>query len=248
MPRRHPSPLSYAHSRTACGFSLLELLIVIAIIAILSVLALPAISSLGTSQNLTKTSEDIGSILTQARTYAMANNTYVYVGLYETNEIAGALGGTGKIYIGVAASSDGSSGITGGSWTPNLSGITHLQAFDNVHLISSSETRNTLTNMDANTSGADLDLASLSSQTQFSGTSLGRSAALNPVTLFTKVIQFNPAGSANIVTNLMNTEGIPPYIQIAFVPSHGNQPSTSLANCAGIQIDGVTGAVRVFRP
>ena len=67
------------------GFTLVELLVVIAIIVLLSFLAIPAIQSLGKAGGFTKGVYDMADSLNLARSYAVAQNTYVYVGLTEVD-------------------------------------------------------------------------------------------------------------------------------------------------------------------
>src|SRR5438094_510782 len=65
------------------GFSLIELLVVIAIIVLVTALIVPAFTSIKSASDVTTTAYTIKGVLEQARTYAMANNTYTYVGFYE---------------------------------------------------------------------------------------------------------------------------------------------------------------------
>ena len=83
------------------AFSLIELLIVITIIAVLSALALPAFNSIRNAGGLTKNANDIAGILEQARAYAMAQNTYTWVGFRKD--------GADTLVVGVIASRTGSS-------------------------------------------------------------------------------------------------------------------------------------------
>ena len=99
--------------RTAfSAFTLIEMLAVIAIILVLMVLLAPAFTSLKPAGDVTNAAYTIKGVLEQARTYAMANNTYTWVGFYEedgsiasTEPIATA--GTGRIVISIIASKDG---------------------------------------------------------------------------------------------------------------------------------------------
>ncbi len=94
------------------AFTLLEILVVIGIIAILMVLIAPAFTSIKTGNNVTSAAYTIKGVLDQARTYAMANNTYTWVGFYEENgsnpssPISDAPA-TGRVVISIVASKDG---------------------------------------------------------------------------------------------------------------------------------------------
>src|SRR5262249_49692606 len=67
------------------GFTLIELLIVVGIIGVLLVLIAPAFTSIKGGTDVTSAAYTIKGVLDTARTYAKANNTYVWVGFYEEN-------------------------------------------------------------------------------------------------------------------------------------------------------------------
>jgi prepilin-type N-terminal cleavage/methylation domain-containing protein len=235
------------------AFTLVELLAVLAIIGVLLAAILPSIQSME-GESFSSSVSDIATLLEQARAYAMAYNTYVYAGVYEADGSQSATNypqnaGIGRVYIGVAESKDGTNGYSTGTWvTSNLSGINPLRRFDGVHTVPVTQVAPVLTKMDQNTNGGDLDLSKLTAATTFSGTDMGVGASINPVALFSEVIQFTPSGAANVITSLTATSTVPPYIQIDFITSHGNIAESTAANCAGLQIDGITGTVSVFRP
>lgn len=105
-----------------CGaFSLIELLVVMGIIAILSSLAIPAFNAIRGGGSLTKAANDISGILEQARAYAMAQNTYVWVGFKKE--------GADTLLVGVSASP---SGMTN---TDNLVSISRLVRIENLQLV-----------------------------------------------------------------------------------------------------------------
>src|SRR5260370_37523186 len=103
-------------SQSSHGFTLLELLVVIAIIAVLSVLVAPAFTTIKGATDVTTAAYTISDTLQQARTYAIANNTYVWLGFYEENETATSPAsqqppytGVGKVLMAAVFSTDGTS-------------------------------------------------------------------------------------------------------------------------------------------
>jgi prepilin-type N-terminal cleavage/methylation domain-containing protein len=97
------------------GFTLIELLVVIGVMALIMALAVPAYNSIGNGANLTKSVYDLEGILDEARTYAMANNTFVWVGVLEENggqpspstPLTSTSGLGGRVIVSVVASRDG---------------------------------------------------------------------------------------------------------------------------------------------
>jgi prepilin-type N-terminal cleavage/methylation domain-containing protein len=146
------SQLSTLNSVRA-GFTLFELLIVIGIIAVLLVLIAPAFTSLKSAGDVTSAVYTVKGALDTARTYAKANNTYAWVGVYEEDVSHPSsvqapdprcTGCVGRLVISIVASKDGtnlgadpSSVATG---TENfidpktLIQVTKLVKIDNVHV------------------------------------------------------------------------------------------------------------------
>jgi type II secretory pathway pseudopilin PulG len=67
------------------AFTLIELLVVIGMMTAMMTLAIPAFNAIGNGNESTKAAYDIAGTLEQARAYAMAHNTYVWVGFVEEN-------------------------------------------------------------------------------------------------------------------------------------------------------------------
>jgi len=138
----------------APAFTLIELLVVVGVMALLMALVVPAMKGIKGGQDLGAAGEGIAGILDEARTYAMANNTHVFVGFEEVNEQNGSsvkpqVSGTGRVALAVVASKDGSNVYgsnpigwynitTSGSaaYSGSLTAISALQEYDNVHMAS----------------------------------------------------------------------------------------------------------------
>src|SRR5213076_1448094 len=97
--------------RLTSGFTLIELLVVIGVIILLTALLTPAFTSLKSAGDVTSAAYTIKGVLEQARAYAMANNTYTWVGLYEEDGSQSSTNpptpGVGRLVMSVVASKDG---------------------------------------------------------------------------------------------------------------------------------------------
>ena len=246
----HATSPTYSLKEKQNGFSLVEMLVVISILSILSVLVSAGLQGvLGTTED--GQISDIASTLTRARAYAMANNTYVYVGIQEVNVGNPSSGsqtpGVGRVGVAVVASNDGTriydytapAALT----ASRLTAVSPLRHFDNLHLAANAAIAN-LPNATANATS--YNPASSNSLTTFqwplSGTSQYAfgSNSQSPGT----VIQFNPQGQAQIVTGSY-TDSIFQWIEIDLAPTHGTTVSAS--NPATILIDGASGSVTTYR-
>ncbi len=65
------------------AFTLVELIVVVALISTLMVLVSPAFTGIKSAGDVTSAAYTIKDALEQARTYAMAYKTYVWIGFYE---------------------------------------------------------------------------------------------------------------------------------------------------------------------
>jgi prepilin-type N-terminal cleavage/methylation domain-containing protein len=131
------------------GFTLVELLVVVAIMGILLVLvSLGFQSILGTAFD--SEISDLSNILVRARAYAMANNTYVFVGIEEVDGSVAStttpqVAGKGRIGVVVVATNDGSKGydstsVSTSTTIPTTTGtsfivVSPLRHFENMDIL-----------------------------------------------------------------------------------------------------------------
>ena len=260
-------PISTHHRRRLwpqSGFSLIELLAVIGIMVMIMALVAPVVNSIQGAGDVTKAVYDIKGVLDQARTYAIANNTYVWVGFFEEDgskaSATPAVSGTGRVVIATVASKDGTRGYDPASppsqmASIKLTPIDKLRKIDNLHLA----TLNGFSNQGAIPTTGGMARPGITSNYYDLGNSACVAAstfnwplgATNQYTL-SKIINFDPRGVARIQYG-SNEDFIPLYIEIGLQGTRGNVVSPlpsnqNTGNRAAIQIDGMTGATRLYRP
>ena len=237
------------------GFSLVEILAVLSIASILSLLVSTGFQSiLGTVEN--GQVSDIANTFVRARAYAMANNTYVFVGIQEVNASNPSTGtqtpGVGRIGVTVVASSDGTRGyqtsISASTPLTSLNVVLPVRHYDNLHLTTSSGIANSVLPNASTGSTYNLANTSAASFTTFTWP-LGSASPQYPTfggsgISNNTVIQFNPQGEAQIVTG-QYTDSILQWIEIDLSPTPGTTVSGS--NPATILIDGASGSVSTYR-
>ena len=252
---------SVVRAKTQGAFTLIELLIVVSIIAILMVLLAPAFTSLKSAGDVTSAAYTIKGVLDTARTYAKANNTYVWVGFEEVDvslnaSISPQISGSGRVAIAIVASKDGTRGydITNPSlpnpaWTnynngANLVAVGKLQYLDNIHLAGAltmagnmarpnvSSNNYLIGNAPASVTPFDWPLGSALNGGQYS---------------FQKVINFDPQGVARIQYST-NANTVSQYTEVGLQQTHGPTVDDTSPNVVAIQLSGIGGSVAIYRP
>jgi prepilin-type N-terminal cleavage/methylation domain-containing protein len=249
------SPLNRQKSNRTLGFSLIELLAVLAVMSLLTALTVPMINGIKDSQNINAATSSVSSALQRARAYAMAHNTYVWVGFYEESANTGVptnvfpYAGAGQLVIGVAASADGtqiySNSVTSGNLqTPQVVQLEKLVKIENVHC----------TDLGAPTGSSGSALATRpngayagSSSEQYgidsdNGQEASHFLVLNGYTFY-KTIRFSPGGVASIDdSSALRLVG-----EIGLRPTHGSQVNATTPDVAAIQFSGIEGSVQTYR-
>lgn len=239
------------------GFSLIELLAVMGFMSLLLAFSVPAVNALKGSGDFSKAVDEVELTLHRARTYAMAQNTYVWVGFYEESAVAGSSGavlppynGKGQVVMSVVASVDGTKIVEDDAAPGNLPAsrlkpVSRLQKISRVHLAdvgapAGTGDSHTLSGRpDAPYAGGDAQASRISSE----------SAERTPFPFemsgytFHKTVRFSPSGEATI-----NGAAIPKRLgEIGLVPANGDQVQASPANVAAVQFSGIGGSVRAYR-
>lgn len=236
-----------SHFKANKGFSLIEILVVLGLIALLAGLSLPALTGLSGSGKFNSAVFSISNLLDQARQYAVANNTYVWVAFYQEP-------GTNDLYAALIASKTGVD-ASGGAGTVDLTNSTNaiantysllnkIEVFQRVALISgvtgsgftSSSSPFSATTLPAiNPAAKGLGISS-SDMTQFRIKRPGTSTAVT----FDKIIRYSPAGEAQASDAFVST------IEFAMQPKKGTVLDTK--NVAVLRISGLVGNARIYRP
>lgn len=217
----------------ARAFSLVELLAVMAILATLSAVTIPALHSLQSGNTVNKAVADLSATLELARTYAMANRTYVRVVLSQI-----PAGGQKTLPTLIALplySADGTAtgDLTDSTQWPALGRVValeNLSLFDTMQGASPVDTRSDVTPLGANVSGTVMP--------SFNRTLPGWGAVS-----FTGVVQFSPSGEARVCFDEPAR-----YIKIAvdqLVPGSATQALRK--NPFILRLSSVNGSIKVLR-
>jgi Tfp pilus assembly protein FimT len=234
----------------------MELLVVIGIITLLLVLIAPAFTNIKSAGDVTSAAYTIKGVLDTARSYAMANNTYTWVGFYEENVSSpspnSATPKIGRVAMSIVASKDGTIVYDPGNLATidatRLMPVGKLTKIENVHLWTHTDTpSNTGTTFDTRPNVGSTycigDASPPNSTTPFQYP-VGNPAPASQYT-FVKAVQFSPSGEARIDNNSYSLQTA---AEVGLEPTHGAVSPTSIpANVVAIQFGGVGGNVQIYR-
>jgi prepilin-type N-terminal cleavage/methylation domain-containing protein len=241
------------------GFTLVELLTVISIASILAILSLPAVQGLQKAGSFNKAVYTMADSLQFARSYAMSQNTYVYVGLTEVARsqdpgVNPQTAGVGRVAMSIVATRDGVSDAatwsTAAATGGNIIQVRPVQTFDFLHISTNPFPAATTGNMARLLNVTPANISSITSVTPTTPFSLPLGSAVGSGKYnFNNlgVICFNPQGEV-----LMNGSAVQ-WLEIDIQPMVGmvTPPTVTNANQgnqAALVVDGVAGAVTVYRP
>lgn len=234
--------------RTArAGFSLSELLVVITIIAILTTAGGPAFSALTSSGSADQNISQLSGLLEQAREYAVAQNTYVWVAFCNST----ASNGTNQVAVAVIASTDGTD-------PANINGVSSWQTYGygavpgaGLALVNKIVTLKQL-NIESANSVSPPTLPAVTPAVTSSANSINSSSTNNSTGFFTiqlpgtsttasfiQAVQFTPSGQARNSSSPVNV------IDVDLQPQKGTVNDAH--NVAVLRVNGLTGETVVFR-
>lgn len=188
------------------------------VVAIMGLLVGSSVAVFNGAQSMSQVSSNVGSLLDEARTQAMAHNTYVWVGFATVNDSSG--NPAGIEIMAVESQSGQASDLAAGTVTP----VMKPRYVPNVNLSSTVS----ITGMSTSSTSTDISTSTMGSFT----TKLS-----NGTQTFTNIIQFSPQGETLVKSTLV------PWVNVGLVPVRGR-----MANVAALQISGTTGDVRLFQP
>jgi prepilin-type N-terminal cleavage/methylation domain-containing protein len=226
------------------GFTLTELLVVVSIMALLTTVGLPSLGGINSSGKMTQAVAELSGLLDQAREYAVAQNTYVWVAFNTDSTTPNQ----DQITVAVIASQDGTdpsnadpnppadgSHDYGTVPTQPLVLLGKVRSFSRVQLMDAG----TFTSTQIAALG---DLPSASSDNRISqkATFRVRLPGATTTTVFGQSIAFLPTGEAR--------NGTAPIDLLEFGLQADSSKTAALGgNAAVVRVMGLTGQTTVYR-
>ena len=240
----------------AGGFTLVELIVVIALTSTLMVLVAPAFTGIKSAGDVTSAAYTIKDALEQARTYAMAYKTYVWIGFYE--EPAGqpstnpATPGTGRIVISTIASADGTTVYNPRSLAAidptRVTQLNKLVKVEGTHLATFPDGSGTGDTFDSRPA-AIYETAKIGDTTPPNPSltpfqyPVGNPAPAAQYT-FVKAVEFSPRGEARINNRNYTLKTV---AEIGLQPTHGTAVDLNSRNLIAIQFGALGGDLKIYR-
>ena len=236
------------------AFTLTELLVVVAIMGLLAALSIPAMQSMAGAGKFNQAVSGIAGLFELARSQAIAQNTYTWVVLYQTDpsKYSTADNNSGnEVFATAYLSNDGTDPFAGGTATAAtfpagtvpgattlLIPITRFLNFKQTSLVLDSSVP--LPNISTNNV-----YATNAPNFQYSNFKVGNGVTTTLGSSGTAIkaygiVEFTPSGAARISSSLVES------IWLGLYPLKGKTTSVS-SNVASLRINGLTGLVTVYR-
>ena len=210
-------------ARRTSGFTLIELLCVITIMSVIMATTWTSIVGLISGNKLSNSVYDLSSLVRQAKTAAMTQNTYVWIGFYSTTQDGAPTLMVSTVYA--------KSGLSTDIQSSNVQPLVKTVMFKNVVL---DQTKKYL-----GLPGVDInDNSDAATQSNFTFT---QNIPSQGIVTFSEVIVFSPDGSVN----LPQADG-----SLSMVPCVGiglNASPSKVSRTVGVQIHGLSGQVSIFQ-
>ena len=255
------------------AFTLIELMVVIGLIVLLTSLLAPAFSNWKGAGDLTTAAEAIAGTLARARTCAMANNTYTWVGFYEeaasstsASNATPPYPGKGRLLLAIVRSLDGTSVFDNDDPSAALPAsriaqVGKLVRLEGIHVTDIGAPPSPAPNptlrpnsLDARldspyTYAANLNADHFNRISSDSDDSTKFCFAAQGYTFY-KTVRFTPRGEAN----LNSTYSLKVAAELGLVRTHGDTAPTPppaggryTGNVVAIQFSGVGGNFKIYR-
>jgi prepilin-type N-terminal cleavage/methylation domain-containing protein len=245
------------------GFTLIELLVVIAIVSIMAGMGVLSLKGISSRESTSSAAVQIAGMIQDARSYAMANNTHVYMGLTEV-DLNGAESGVltpaegnigGRVVMVLLASKNGSFAYDKSAprelGVDSLMALTPLKVLDGVHLADLSHypppVEGRMARRQVVKPAYHLGNPESESRIPFSWPLSGGRATYR----FDRVLQFDPQGSVSMV--LESIGKAVDVFEVGLQKTRGNlvpelPEKEGSGDLAALQIEGISGATQIFRP
>lgn len=219
------------------AFSLLELLSVVALIGLLATLAGPAMSSMAKGGSINNSLIELSGLLSQARQYAVAQNTCVWVAFHPQVSTEGS----SQVAVAVLASNSGQDDV-GWADSGNVPN-NEVVLLTKPRILSDLQLEEAGNITDANIpslvnhpkTGADNALAKNTAVFHLRLPGTAQSVAFN------RVMKFLPDGQVRVAAAPIDV------VELGIRPMRGNSTPEE-SNVAVLRINGLTGQTSIFRP
>lgn len=253
---------TYLHTfvrQSTRAMTLVELLVVMLILTILLGATQSVFISIGKLEGTESAAYNISGTLETARSYAMENNTYTWVGFFEEDANAPRSSGVGKVVLAIVASINGEAVLARQQASVTNSNapiilLERLKKLENVHLGDVGAPR-----------GSGDHPGTLAERQDFpytENTGIYRISSSSSIVApfpfsaggysFDKVVMFTPRGEAKTPETSGNSPSteytMKPVVEIGLLPTNGTTILSDNADVAAIQFTGIAGNVKIYRP